>query len=230
MADRARRHRGHGDRRQDRRGPTLNHDRPDLATLLHAWQQGGDTRALERLIHATRPVARNAIARVLVSRGIRDPDALDDALALVFDHLRRLPGGTPERSVAPFAPRRREGDRGKAFVHRLAKDRALDVARGCRRRARKSVAFSELGPAATARAEAALAVDDASAPRTAADPLADRIRAAVRRLDGRDRDVMTLLLAGHSQTAIAAALGVCAGTVSRLRRRALERLRALLEE
>jgi RNA polymerase sigma factor (sigma-70 family) len=203
---------------------------PDLTTLLHAWQRSGNTRALEQLIDAARPVATNVIARVLVGRGIRDPDAIDDALALVFDHLRRLPGATPEQRVSPFAPRRRGGDRGRAFVHRLAQDRALDVARGCWRRARQAVAFSQLSPAATARAEATLADGVAPVNGPSADVAAARVRAAVQRLERRDREVVTLVLAGHSQVAIAAALGVCAGTVSRLRRRALERLRALLAE
>jgi RNA polymerase sigma factor (sigma-70 family) len=199
-----------------------------LGTLLHAWQHSGNTRTLEQLIHAARPVATTVISRVLVGRGIRDPDAIDDALALVFDHLRRLPGTTAERRVSPFAPRRSSGDQGRAFVHRLAQDRALDVARSCRRRARKAVVLSQLGAEAALRAEATLARAIAparGAPRAAR---AARVRAAVRRLDGRDREVMTLLLQGHSQVAIAAALGVCAGTVSRLKRRALERLRPLL--
>ena len=48
---------------------------------------------------------------------------------------------------------------------------------------------------------------------------------AIGRLEPRDRLVCELLLDGHSQAAIAARLGLSAGTVSRIRHRAIKTLR-----
>jgi DNA-directed RNA polymerase specialized sigma subunit len=42
--------------------------------------------------------------------------------------------------------------------------------------------------------------------------------------------VIGLLLEGKNQAVIAHVIGVCEGTVSRIRRRAIDRLRALLED
>lgn len=199
-----------------------------LDRLLLQWQESGREAVLERLIRAAEPVATYVIGRVLKRRGIRDPDAVDDALALVFDHIRRLPGvGEGERSVAPFAAANRPGDRGRAFLHRLAQDRALDVARARRRRARHVCTFSQLDETAVSRLEDECV--DASTGAGGGDDASRRLRAALARLPARDRQVIGLLLEGKNQAVIAHVLGVCEGTVSRIRRRAVDRLRALLE-
>ena len=48
-------------------------------------------------------------------------------------------------------------------------------------------------------------------------------------LDGRSRLVVELLLAGENQAAIARRMGLCEGTVSRIRARAISTLRAAIE-
>jgi RNA polymerase sigma factor (sigma-70 family) len=205
-------------------------EQPNLDGLLQQWQQSGRHVVLEQLIHAAEPVASCVIERVLRRRGIQDPQAVDDALALVFDHLRRLPGvGDGERSVSPFAPGGQTGDRGRAFLHRLAQDRALDVARARRRRARHVCTFSQLDELAVSRLEdECVDTSEGSAAAGAGDESARRLRAALARLPPRDRQVIGLLLEGKNQAVIAHVIGVCEGTVSRIRRRAIDRLRALL--
>lgn len=200
----------------------------NLESLLCAWQSTGSHAALEALIHAAEPVAALVVARVLRQRGIRDPSALDDALALVFNHLRRLPGPAEgEHAVVPFDPARGAAvDHGRAYLQRLAHDRAIDVARSRRREARRVAPFSALEPgwAVTFTHRAIIPAtpsepeDSAEAGRMIEDALAD--------LEPREREVVRLLLEGKSQAVIAHVLGVCGGTVSRLRGRAIAKLRA----
>jgi RNA polymerase sigma factor (sigma-70 family) len=206
-------------------------DQQNLDMLLQQWQQSGRHEVLERLICVAEPLASYVIQRVLSRRGIRDPHAVDDALALVFDHIRRLPGaGEGERSVSPFAPAAQAGGRGRAFLHRLAQDRALDVARTRRRRERHIATFSQLDELAVARLEdECVETATGSVPADAGDESSRRLRAAISRLPARDRQVIGLLLQGKNQAVIAHVLGVCEGTVSRIRRRAIDRLRTLLE-
>lgn len=217
--------------------------RHELERLLRQWQESGREAVLEQLIRVAAPAASCVIQGVLRRRGIRDPHAVDDALALVFDHIRRLPGaGEGERSVAPFVPVAKAGDRGRAFLHRLAKDRALDVARSRRRRARHVRTFSQLDQLATSRLTGGIADAPQGPISSAGDPAAGeemsaaaaaaessrRLRAALARLSARDRQVIDLLLEGKNQAVIAHVLGVCEGTVSRIRRHAIDRLRTLL--
>jgi RNA polymerase sigma factor (sigma-70 family) len=206
-------------------------DQQNLDMLLQQWQQSGRHVVLEQLIQAAEPVASCVIERVLRRRGIQDPHAVDDALALVFDHLRRLPGaGDGERSVSPFAPTAQAGDRGRAFLHRLAQDRALDVARARRRRAKHVCTFSQLDELAVSRLEdGCVATPVGAATAEAGDEPSRRLRAALARLPPRDRQVIGLLLEGKNQAVIAHVIGVCEGTVSRIRRRAIDRLRTLLQ-
>jgi RNA polymerase sigma factor (sigma-70 family) len=205
-------------------------DQQNLDMLLQQWQQSGRHAVLERLVHAAEPVVSCVIERVLRRRGIQDPHAVDDALALVFDHLRRLPGaGDGERSVSPFAPAAHDGHRGRAFLYRLAQDRALDVARARRRRARHVCTFSQLDELAVSRLEdRCVEAPAGSAAAEAGDESSRRLHAALARLPPRDRQVIALLLEGKNQAVIAHVLGVCEGTVSRIRRRAIDRLRELL--
>ena len=57
-----------------------------------------------------------------------------------------------------------------------------------------------------------------------------RLHRAIATLPPRERAVMGHLLEGRTQAAIAACMRVCEGTVSRLRSRAVDRLRTLLAD
>ena len=176
---------------------------------------------------ASRGADRTA-RRVLWRHGIRDPAAVDDALSLVLDHLRRLAThGQDEPPVAPFDPHRAtpgRGDAGAAYIAWLARDRAIDIAR---RRRRQDRLGRPLGDDTATRLVTQLVTHPA--------PIAEEedrpalVRAAIARLAPQDRLVCELLLAGRSQATIAGLLGVCAGTVSRIRCRAIAALRDAID-
>ena len=77
------------------------------------------------------------------------------------------------------------------------------------------------------RAAPATGTADASDPCCEA---AHRLNEVIARLVPRQRAVIELLREGKSQVVIAHALGVCEGTVSRLRQRAIGELKRLLAE
>jgi RNA polymerase sigma factor (sigma-70 family) len=211
--------------RGDARGPV------DLETLLCAWQSTGDHTALEDLIRSVEPVAAVTIARVLGQRGIRDPAAVDDALALVFNHLRRLPGpATGEHAVTPFDPGRgAAADHGRAYLRRLAHDRAIDVARRRRREARHVATFSALEDAAAGSLHERMTAPASAAQGDDREPAECRLDEVIDALDPREQEVVRLLIDGKSQAVIAHMLGVCGGTVSRLRGRVIAKLRAAIQ-
>lgn len=198
-----------------------------LAMLVLHWQETGSHAALEALIRASLPELRRVIERTLRGRGTRDPAAVDDALALVLDHLRRLAaGGDDERGVMKFSATRPSPesravrDPGIVYIRQIARARAIDVARG--RRRQRSVALSQLDEGVACRPQQA----PAGGP---ADPtLGERLHAVVGRLEPRERALVELLLEGKNQAVIAHVLGISEGTVSRLRGRAIESLRRLL--
>jgi hypothetical protein len=193
-----------------------------VTALLMTWQTERHDDVFERLVGAVVPQATVVARGVLRQCGVHDPAAIDDALALVLDHLRRLPGpAAGERAVAPFVPADDASQRGVAFLHRLATDRARDVARAQRRRGRRCRCVPRV------EAVADVAAADGAAAHGAEDARA-RVTAALELLPRRDRAVVTLLLTGHNQAAIARALGVCEGSVSRIRGRAIVRLQALV--
>ena len=208
-----------------------------LAMLLSAWQGTGSVAAFERLVAAARAVAEPVAVGTLRRRGIRDPLAIDEAIALVLDHLRRLacdPGVS--RPVMPFEPRPADSagpptDSGLAYIVCLARRRALDVARHRLRQARRAVVFSQLEPSDSRWLHDHGA---AATPAPGADPfpadLLSRLHETLPHLPSRERLVVELLLAGKSQTVIAHLLDVCEGTVSRLRTKAVASLRLLLAE
>jgi DNA-directed RNA polymerase specialized sigma24 family protein len=203
-----------------------------LSVLMLRWQATGAEATFEVIVEQVRPHVERVVERVLRRHGLRDPAAIDDAVALVLDHLRRLAGSeAQERPVAKFAPAatrtstRTTRDPGRAFVTCLATDRARDVARA--RRRQRIVPFSQLGADATQSFERRLA-DSASA--GDGPPPIDRAREAAVRLEPRQRLLIELLLDGKSQAMIAHVLDVSEGTVSRLRGRAITALQALLEE
>ena len=202
-----------------------------VALLMLRWQETGNEREFEAIVAEVRPQVEQVAERVLQRGGLRDLAAVDDTVSLVLDHLRRLcVGDGGDRPVARFTPaaggcRHAPRDPGRTFVACLAKDRARDVVRA--RRRQRSVPFSQLGEEAARAFEQRLVASD---PAAEGPPLIDRVRAATKRLEPRQRLLVELLLEGKSQAAIAHMLGVCEGTVSRLRGRAIVALQRLVVE
>lgn len=203
-----------------------------IAHALQAWQETADETWLEHVISETRSqlesVARGALRRMQIS----DWSAVDDALTLVFDHLRRLPVKAPsERGVTRFTVGRGtnvdSGDAGLAYLVWLARERALDVARQRRRQAarRRLYATAHHRPLVDDGGHDASAdVDKAECDAAA------RLHAALAMLEPRLCLVIQLLLDGKSQAVIAHTLGVCDGTVSRMRTKAIAQLKRLMTE
>jgi RNA polymerase sigma factor (sigma-70 family) len=199
---------------------------PSVSLLLLRWQETGNHAVFEQLLRIIRPQIERVAAKTLQLQGVQDRNAVDDAVALVLDHLRRLPGpGGAERSVGRFAPKRRQepADPGRGFVCRLAQDRAVDVVRT--RRRQRSVPFSQLEAAEGPGFEVAIPGNA-----HAGSPLIDRVRSAAVRLDPRQRTLVEMLLEGKTQAVIAHVLGINEGNVSRLRARTLADLRTLLAD
>jgi len=196
-----------------------------IGALLERWQASGDPAHLEVLVAAVREVVEDVAARTLVQCHVADRSAVDDVVSLVLDHLRRLPrGGEAERGVARFRGDEVAVGRGLAYIRLLARNRAIDVVRSPRRRERHGPVFSMLD--ASGRRTIATGHDAGEA--NADDH--ERLLDAVARLEPALREVVELLLDGKSQTVIAHMLGVCEGTVSRMRTRAIGRLRDLLAD
>lgn len=197
-----------------------------IGLLLAAWQASGDPARLDLVVAAVRQVIEAVATRTLARCHVADRSAVDDVVSLVLDHLRRLPcGDDDERAVAAFRGDESAGGRGLAYIRLLSRNRAIDVVRSRRRHERHGPVFSALdGDGRRAVAAEAAAEGDATA------DIHERLFDAVTRLEPPLREVVQLLLDGKSQTVIAHMLDVCDGTVSRLRRRALDRLRRLLAE
>lgn len=209
----------------------IDHDRsPNIESLLLEWQSSGDEQCLEDLVRMIMPMLERVAARTLQRLGIHDRSAIDDTTSLVFDHLRRLPSQPPgERCVMPFVADRtrchcEQRDSGAAYLHRLTHDRAIDVVRARRRRARHATPISEFGDTAHIGVYRWTEVD-AAEDMAAADADSASLHQEIDRLEPRLRTVIAMLLDGKSQVAIANTLGVCEGTVSRLRVRAIDQLR-----
>lgn len=212
---------------------------------LLRWQDEGDVDAFDSLVQSILPILEGLAGRMLRRHGIADTSAVDDAVSLVLDHLRRLRGaGDDEPSVARFLPdplrsgRGTPGDRGHdrepadtgmAYVCWLIRDRAADVARGRRREARRAIPLSELHAPpdrpvhrpSSHTGPGAADIDDVA-------ERAASLQEAIALLEPRLRTVTEMLLDGKSQASIAKTLNVCEGTVSRLRRRAILELRRLV--
>lgn len=212
-----------------------------IARLLLGWQSTGDERKLRELLDEISPVVEQVARHVLRSAGIADPGAIDDAISKVFDHLRRLHVDSAEdRGVALFRSTCRDhasmhhdpaagapvqGDAGVAFVRWLAKERARDIARATLRRGRRVRLFSQVDledPGIFRKIEARDRPGDET-PR-------DDLRRAMESLDDRARLVVERLLDGETQAAIALGMGVCEGTVSRIRTKAISTLRSAIEK
>ncbi len=221
--------RAHAADRTDRLGDAAG---PSITLLLLEWQGTGDAVVFEQVVERVRPHAERVAARTLRHHGLRDPDAVEETVALVLDHVRRLADSQGrERPVAKFVPTpdrtaaAPSADLGRSLVTCLAADRARDVARA--RRRQRSVPFSQLNAEAAAACAGRLVARDLG---VGDPPPLDRVRAAAAHLEGRQRRLVELLLEGKSQAVVAHVLGVCEGTVSRLRVRAIATLQALLAE
>jgi RNA polymerase sigma factor (sigma-70 family) len=220
-------------------GDDVSHDgSARVESLLLLWQSTGVHDHLERLITAILPLATQMARKTLFRLGYRDSSMVEDAIALVFDHLRRLPGpANGERPVARFIPRTNPRctcsltDPGQAYILWLARERAADMARANRRRRRDTAVFSELDASAIGSERGYVghhAVDGAAG--AAAADLCRKLHDALPHLPPREQLVIKLLLEGKNQAVIAHAMDCCVGTVSRLRTRAIAQLRALLAE
>jgi RNA polymerase sigma factor (sigma-70 family) len=209
-----------------------------FAVYLLEWQSTADNRRLEILIEESRSLLERVAKRTLRRHGITDPSAVEDAISLVFDHLRRLPGShSGDRQVALFFPghlprsRGSGGDAGSAYLQWLARDRAVDVVRKHRRQVRRAMPFSRLdGRAADGLWNHADPEESPSIEATEMTERCHRLHAAIGALEPRLRTVVELLLDGKSQAVIADVLDVCEGTVSRLRVRAIAELKRLMVE
>ena len=206
--------------------PTTNAGRVTVTAALIAWQETGEELWLESLVATTLAELEHAAAASLRRHGVHDRSAVDDALSLVFDHLRRLRGAAPgEHPVARFDAARltggMRGDPGRAYLAWLVRERSLDVARQRRRLAKHWRPLSD-------QAVARLRSIDSRASGEDDHERGARFHEAIERLEPRLRTVVEMLLAGKSQAVIAHVLDVCEGTVSRLRARAIAELRRMM--
>ena len=207
--------------------PARNEGRVDVTTALVHWQETGEEQSLRSLVATTMAELGHVAAASLRKHGIHDRSAIDDALALVLDHLRRLRGPAPgEQAVARFDAVRPHGttpgDPGRAYLAWLVRERSLDVARQRRRLAKHRRPLSEHAISRLRSSDSCVAGEDDHERQA-------RFHAAVARLEPRLGTVVEMLLAGTSQAAIAHVLDVCEGTVSRLRTRAIAELRRMME-
>lgn len=203
-----------------------NERRHVLAQLLIDWQTTADQRFLESLLRASATIVRRTARAVLIRHGLADPAAVEDAVTLVLDHLRRLPGASvTEKPVTQFRPRRSsEGqDPGEAYLVWLSKERARDVARRLHARARHVQLLSQIEVSGSLTPVHALIGSSGPDAETLT-----RLYRAIDDLKQRQAFVIRMLITGESQAVIAAKLKVCEGTVSRLRTRAIAKLREIL--
>ncbi|MFM9059885.1 MAG: sigma factor-like helix-turn-helix DNA-binding protein, partial [Planctomycetaceae bacterium] len=198
------------DKAESRGGPN------NLATLLARWQADRKADDFTALVEIVRGPLTRMTAHTLRHVGIRDPGACDDVVAAVLERLYRLGAAEGARVSAAFDPGRinlqATVDPGWAFIRCMARSRAHDLARMLRRRDRLAAGYV-VSARDTLRDETATDVTDIEA-----------LRAALAALDSRSRQVVELLLDGKSQAVIAHVLGVCEGTVSRMRAKAIARL------
>lgn len=205
----------------------------EVTLWLLAWQETADEARLERVVRATTAHLATVARGVLKRHHVDDWSAVDDALSLVLDHLRRLPAAkTDDRAVARFETSRSlhrgDGDPGVAYLTWLVKERALDVVRKRRRHAARETRLEEC-MAERCRCDGTRSRESPSGGGCDADHL-PQLHAAIARLEPRLRTVVELLLDGKSQALIAHALDVCEGTVSRLRTRAIAELKRAMAD
>lgn len=184
-----------------------------LGIRLADWQATGCEMALQSLWREAEPFVSRVARRTLLRIGVRDPAAGDDAISLVLNHLRRLPLG----EVARFDPTCGS----IAYLSWLSTKRALDIARVMK--VRRETPLSALSE--TNKHLHCTHVLDGECPDA---EMARRLREACAALDRRSQLVIEHYLAELPQGETARSLAVCEGTVTRIRQRAIDRLRTLL--
>ncbi len=205
-----------------------------VSRLLLAWQahrqQGTGGDKLASLCDAVRPIIEDRARVVFLRARVADLSCVDETTTLVFDHLWRLSESSAGfGSVKPFdAGRAQTGsttDPGTIYIQWLSKHRALDVLRARRRLARREMPLDDCSHADQHEvAIAGTAADEGDSVPEARMPLEQAIVV----LDERSQCVLGLLLQGQSQTQVAREIGVCEGTVSRIRSRAIGQLQLLM--
>lgn len=183
------------------------------ATLLR-WQSASPEVSFEAISGQAAIIAGHVAESFLRKQGIRDPFAKDEAVSLVLTHLWRL--RDKRGTVTPFRISR-EDNSAEAYIRWLTIRRSMDVSRRLRRRSAKEVPLTEaedMSVAGSQTEEEGLARHE----------LLERFHALVRLLDRRSQGVMRRLLDGASQKEIAYEMGVCEGTVSRIRAKAVSQL------
>lgn len=204
-----------------------------ICKLLLAWQSSADEIDLESLILATGGLIDRIARATLRRHHISDPSAVDDAVSLVLDHVRRLPGsGTTERRVSPFVchDAGEATDPGEAYLAWLTTERSRDVARNRHRHARRFQPLSSLGPVSSGIGRRLASMPQSDGTIDPQDSTNERIERAIGRLDPRLATVLRMLLDGKPQTVIASSLHVCEGTVSRMRARAIVSVRQFMAD
>lgn len=215
-------------------------DSRPVTDLLLAWQAAGRAEHFTALVTAVRPLIERRATTLLRRCGIRNPAAIDDAVSLVLDHLRRLHAASNvERLVASFTPRSLTAalpdaheDEGRRYVVWLTKSRTRDIMRAERRRTQKTPTFTDAfsfqrSTPGRPSAPRPLMIRDAAVedPDNATDNRSAMVVGCVRSLPEDQRQIVELLLAGLPQAVIARALGISAGTLSRRKSRAFATLR-----
>lgn len=191
-------------------------DEKTAASLLEAWQASGDPEDYCRLWQVIGTVVESVVRKSLCRAGIRDPAAADEAVSLVMNYLRRL----PTQGVAKFD----RNQTAAGYLVWLSGLRSRDVCRSLRRRRTASL-DDNWGQITEPSIDPG--VDHNEGWDSGA---VDNLRAAISALDPRSRLVMERHLDDEPQAVTATALGVCAGTVTRIRQRAIQKLRKLLAD
>ena len=203
-------------------------DAESITQLLNDWQRDGDHDVFAMLVNIARPTIDAMAVAVLGRAGCRSKAVVDEVTSLVLDHLRRLPGVSgADKPVARFiSGTDADHQAGTRYVVWLTQVRARDNLRARRRRARRSPTAHEVRPS---HGRPLPAGDGRQ--QTAAHNAVERHDLLCDAVDGLDADgrvLIGMLLAGMTQTAIAASLDVCEGTVSRRRIVAIKRLKAIV--
>jgi RNA polymerase sigma factor (sigma-70 family) len=189
----------------------------NLAHLLCEWQVSGDCDKFANLWAHAASLVRQSVRITLARAHIRDPASADDAVSLVMEHLRRLPSG----EVTQYDHERDATN----YLRWLAAMRAGDVIRRRRRQSRRERSWPEQWGFAPSVNEP----EDASQAGWAAETIL-ALKNAIAELDERSQDVLMSHFEGERQADTARRLGVCPGTVTRIRQRAVEKLRVALEK
>ena len=191
-------------------------DEKTIRSLLQAWQAGGAPDDFHQLWKGIKSIVESTVRKTLRRQGIRDPSATDEAVSLVMGHLLRLPSG----GVAAF-----DGNQSATgYLFWLSNRRCRDVTRSLRRR--REVSLSEV----ETRIAEPLVESHFDCGEDRHGGMINSLHDAMKALDERSQLVIERYLASEPQIVTAKFLGISEGTVTRVRQRAIQRLRELLPE